>query len=104
MKNFQGNVSGLCETPIEILRLNMKTEPCKSTLPEICQFMKIGVIWPKFDLKLLINFFGTPDGRGVNAKVVDINKIYLNMQYGTDPSTQIWKNAEKPKFLIKNCL
>ena len=54
MKNFQGNVLGLCETPIEILRLNMKTEPCKSTLPEICQFMKIGLIWPKFDLKLLI--------------------------------------------------
>ena len=57
MKNFQGNVLGLCETPIEILRLNMKTEPCKSTLPEICQFMKIGLIWPKFDLKLLIKFF-----------------------------------------------
>ena len=28
MKIFQGNVLGLCEAPIEILRLNMKTEPC----------------------------------------------------------------------------
>ena len=26
---------------------------------------------------------------GVNRKVVDIDKIYLNMQYRTDPSTQI---------------
>ena len=43
-------------------------------------------------------------GHDVNTKVVDIDKIYLNMRYGIDPSTQIWKNAEKLKFLIKNCL
>ena len=33
-----------------------------------------------FDKKLLIKKIGTPDVRGVNTKVVDIDKIYLNMQ------------------------
>ena len=41
-----------------------------------------------FDKKLLIIFFGTPDGHGVNTEVVDIDKIYLNMQYETDPIAQ----------------
>ena len=33
-----------------------------------------------FDKQLLIIFFGAPGGHGVNTKVVDIDKIYLNMQ------------------------
>ena len=41
-----------------------------------------------FDEKWLINFFGTPGGHGVNTEVVDIDKIYLNMQYETDPIAQ----------------
>ena len=41
-----------------------------------------------FDKKLLIIFLGAPGGHGVNTEVVDIDKIYLNMQYQTDPVTQ----------------
>ena len=41
-----------------------------------------------FDKKLLINFFWAPGGHGVNTEVVDIDKIYLNMQYETDPIAQ----------------
>ena len=37
-----------------------------------------------FDKKLLIKKIGTPDGDGVNTKVVDIDKIYVNMHYRTD--------------------
>ena len=33
--------------------------------------------------------FGTREGHGDNTKVVDIDEVYLNMRYGTDPSTQI---------------
>ena len=39
--------------------------------------------------KLLIKKFGTHGGHDVYTKVVDIDKIHLNMRYGTDPSTQI---------------
>ena len=42
--------------------------------------------WAK--LKIAYNFFRTPGGHGVNTKVVDIDKIYLNMQYETDPIAQ----------------
>ena len=43
-------------------------------------------------------------GLGVNTKVIDIDKIYLNMRYGTDPMTQILENAEKLKFCAKKHL
>ena len=33
-----------------------------------------------FDKKLLIKEIGSPDGHGVNIKVVDIDKIYPNME------------------------
>ena len=39
-----------------------------------------------FDKKLLIKKIGTPDGHDVNTKVVDIDLIYLNMRYRTDPT------------------
>ena len=42
-----------------------------------------------FDKKFLIKKIVTPDGLGVNTKVVDIDKIYLNMHYQTNPRTQI---------------
>ena len=38
---------------------------------------------------------------GVNRKVVDIDEIYLNMRYETDPTAQIFAKSEKPRFLIK---
>ena len=41
---------------------------------------------------------------GVNTKVVDTDKIYLNMQYGTNLMTQFWEKCEKPQILIQNCL
>ena len=55
-----------------------------------------------FDKKLLIKKFGTPDGHGVNAKVVDIDKIYLNMRNEQNPMTRFRPKCEKPRFLIKN--
>ena len=33
-----------------------------------------------FDKTLLIKIIGSPDGHGVNIKVVDIDKIYPNME------------------------
>ena len=39
---------------------------------------------------------------GVNRKVVDIDEIYINMRYGTDPIAQIFAKSEKPRFLIKS--
>ena len=40
-------------------------------------------------------------GLGVNTKVVDIDKNYLNMENEQNP---MLRYAEKLKFLIKNCL
>ena len=45
--------------------------------------------------KMLIKKFGTPDGHDVNTKVVDIDKIYLNMQ--SDRSD--WKIEKSKKNL-----
>ena len=39
-------------------------------------------------------------GLGVNTKVVDIDKIYLNMRYETDPIAQFWEKLEKPNFSL----
>ena len=38
---------------------------------------------------------------GVNRKVVDIDKIYQNMQNEQNPMTRFLAKSEKPRFLIK---
>ena len=68
-----------------------------------CEFHPYSTIFERYiefgDSSVKIDIFGNFNGlkpcqdayfrTGVNTKVVDIDKIYLNMRYGIDPSTQI---------------
>ena len=72
LKNFQGNVLGLCETPIEILRLNMKTEPCKSTLPEMSFYAKSTRIQKKYTARK--GFMGAVQRGFGKGEINDKNK------------------------------
>ena len=51
-----------------------------------------------FDKKLFIKKIGTPGAHGVNTKVVDINKIYLNMENEQNPESHFRTNGLKPRF------